>query len=176
MTGRRATFTLPFPASTNNLFANTGNGRAKTAAYRAWRKAALAELLAQRVPGFPGRVAITLHASDQGLSHARDLDNLTKAPIDLLVKCGILAADNHRHVRSIALEWSAELPDGTCEVRIEEISPEPLPKPAPRRAPHTTAVADKIMRALRAKGIRVAPQRIRIQSRLWTQSLHSDGS
>jgi hypothetical protein len=155
--------------SVNGMFANTGQGRVKTKGYREWRKTASAAIIAQRVPAFTGTFRLEVRASDQGLIHARDIDNLAKATADAFVHCGILAADDYRHLRAIGLAWAPDLPAGTCCVSIEELSAEPLPKPAtkPRRAAKRAeakraAVTPAIMRALRAKGIHVSPERVRL--------------
>jgi Holliday junction resolvase RusA-like endonuclease len=217
MTGRSLSLDLTLPPSVNRCFANVaGKGRVRTSIYRRWQKAALAEIQAHaRGITVRGTFRISIAASDQGLSRERDADNLAKAIADVLTKAGIIADDCHRHMRSIALAWTPDLPAGRCTVEVREISPAPLPKPAkasrrtrmpqisthgalgdakasaegqcaglqempatsqrresgavhPKcRAPRTrakpAAVSSSIMKALRARGINAAPEKVRLQ-------------
>jgi Holliday junction resolvase RusA-like endonuclease len=162
---RTASFTLPLPPSVNGMFANAGQGRVKTKGYREWRKAASAAIIAQRCPAFPGTFRLEVRASDQGLTHARDIDNCAKATADAFVHCGIIPADDHRHLRTIALAWTADLDAGTCEVVITELSADPIEKPAPKRQPKAKAqgLPADILDELAARGINVSPSRVHVQ-------------
>lgn len=86
------------PPSTNNLFPSRGTlggGRRKSGEYRQWLTAAGWAVKLQ-VPGlvaplFRGPVAVVV---DCGLDRRGDLDNRLKAPLDLLVRMGVLADDS----------------------------------------------------------------------------------
>ena len=93
---------MPFPPSTNNLFASRSQGgRAKTGKYRTWQRlAALSLRPIEKVPG-PVRLDFLFGAPD---NRRRDLDNYLKAPIDLLVKCG--AIDDDRNVCRLSAAWA----------------------------------------------------------------------
>jgi Holliday junction resolvase RusA-like endonuclease len=176
MTARALSLDLPLPPSVNAAFCNVpGKGRVRTSIYRQWQKGALAEIAAQaRGMTFLGTFRLSIAVSDKGLFRDRDGDNLAKAIADALTKVGVIVDDSYRFMRAIHLEWCHDLPGGNCVVEVRELSPAPLPKPskAPRpkdavrntRAkPKPAAVPASIMRALRAKGINVEPERISIQ-------------
>lgn len=92
---------LPVPPSTNNLFANGKSGRYVTASYKAWRTAAGWQLNLARVEPFGKmKVAVTLYVPRKPAS--RDLDNFSKAPLDLLVAHGVIADD--KHVERLVIE------------------------------------------------------------------------
>lgn len=94
---------LPWPPSANNLFVNLGKRRVPSRDYAAWRKEAGWTLQAQRPPKFRGPVAIgiELHAP-----HARryDLDNKSKALLDLLVIHEVIPDDNSDRVRELTVK------------------------------------------------------------------------
>ena len=78
MSARALRLDLDLPPSLNSCFANVaGRGRVKTAIYRRWQKAALAEIQAQaRGVTFPGRFRLAVLASDRDLHRRRDADNM----------------------------------------------------------------------------------------------------
>lgn len=101
------TIDLPKPPSVNALYSNVpGRGREKTRLYRDWIEAAGWQLLSQKPAVFEGPVDITLVFADEGRA---DLDNLSKAPVDLLVKHGIIKDDSRKYVRRIVKEWSSDV-------------------------------------------------------------------
>lgn len=83
---------LPLPPSTNNLFINARNGRGRILSpdYKAWRKLAAKALTLQSwdMPGRPYGVTIRVN-----INHCRDLDNSTKAVLDLLVEHKVIDGD-----------------------------------------------------------------------------------
>lgn len=83
---------LPVPPSTNNLFINARNGRGRILSpdYKAWRKLAAKALTLQswEMPGRPYGVTIRVN-----INHRRDLDNSTKAILDLLVEHKVIDGD-----------------------------------------------------------------------------------
>ena len=108
---------LPFPVSTNNLFA----GRTKrfpSRRYKAWREEAAQIVAAQRpLPSFNAPVAITLSIGRPD-RRKRDLDNLFKAPLDLLVEFGILRDDHLVH--RLSASWDSDVVG--CRIEIEQMA------------------------------------------------------
>lgn len=115
-------FTLPFPPSSNGLFANRKGkpsavviaglliqrkgkrGRRITAKYKSWQEEAGWELKRQKIKPirFAADLEIELTAPDK---RARDASNYIKGIEDLLVRCGILADDNSKHIRGVTARW-----------------------------------------------------------------------
>ena len=102
--------TLPLPPSSNHLFAGKSH-RYRSPEYDAWRTDAGWELARQRPPHIVGRVSILIEVAEPKTKRAQDVDNRTKALIDLLVTHGIIQGDDQRYVRRVTAEWS-DLPDG----------------------------------------------------------------
>lgn len=100
---------LPFPPAVNNLFATYRNRRIPTRAYNAWLGSAAEALAGQSwTPVVErARIALVLSAPDR---RERDADNYLKAPIDFLVKSGVLQNDSASYVRKVSAEWSDDLP------------------------------------------------------------------
>lgn len=94
---------LPYPPSVNGVF-RKHNGSRLAEAYRAWRDAAGWKLQAQRPRKFTGPVKLLLEfrAPDR---RVRDIDNLLKAPLDLLVKHKVIEADNSSCLREVTGRW-----------------------------------------------------------------------
>ena len=106
---------LPFPVSTNNLFAGKSR-RFPSRRYRAWREEAGLALAAQRpLPFFSEPVEVSLHFGRPD-RRRRDLDNLCKAPLDLLTEFGVLADDHLVHRLSVS--WDAGVTG--CMIEIEQ--------------------------------------------------------
>lgn len=107
--------TLPFPPTLNNLFRNVPmRGRVPTKKYEQWQKLAMGELMVQKArPVFgPVRVSMSFVRPDK---RKRDLDNLMKAPLDILVKAGVIQDDSL--ITEIAIRWSA--PGGQpCSITV----------------------------------------------------------
>lgn len=101
------TLDLPFPPSVNNLFANGSSGRFTTQQYRDWQTAAAWKLLADRPGRVPGPVKLTLVYEEK--HGRRDLDNLLKAVLDLLVKHNVIDGDHRTVLREISAKWSAKV-------------------------------------------------------------------
>ena len=97
---------LPVPPAANNLFFNDGHGgRGKSQRYRAWRVAAGWQVRLQAPRRVRGPVAISITVED-GASRA-DLDNLAKAPIDLLCELHLIEGDHREVIREVTLRWGA---------------------------------------------------------------------
>lgn len=105
--------TLPIPPSTNRLWITKSGGGGKTLAkpYRQWLADAGWLLETQRPRRITGPVEIKVDASRP--SQRRDLDNLLKALLDLLVRHKVITDD--RHVEAISARW---VPQGIPGVRI----------------------------------------------------------
>lgn len=101
------TIDLPFPPSTNNLFGNGKSGRFITQQYKDWRTSAGWKLKSDRTPRFPGPVKIALIYEEK--RGRRDLDNLLKPCLDLLVEHRIIDGDHRTVVREIAASWSEKV-------------------------------------------------------------------
>jgi len=87
---------LPIPPSTNNLFVNkrTG-GRARAAAYKAWLIEAGWEVKLQRPPTLHEPLRTCLRVLIEApVGQNRDLDNVPKGILDVLVKMGVIADDS----------------------------------------------------------------------------------
>lgn len=109
------TYVLSVPPSANKLFANTKKqwarlasssaskkrGRVRTKEYTAWVDGELKSLLAQRAKPVAVPVKITI----QKPRYCRkDLDNIAKPVIDLLVRGGIIEDDGPDFVHGITIE------------------------------------------------------------------------
>jgi len=102
-----ARLTLPFPPSTNNLFATiVRNGhvvRIPSARYKQWRKAAADALRLQSpLPRFEGPVVMTLTFGRPD-KRSRDVSNLIKGVEDLAVSLGIIVDDSL--VERVTAQW-----------------------------------------------------------------------
>ena len=87
---------LPIPPSTNNLFrSGSRGGRYKTEAYKAWLDAAGWEIKLQRPPALhpPLRTCLKVLV-EAPVGQNRDIDNLLKPVLDVLVKMGVIADDS----------------------------------------------------------------------------------
>lgn len=125
-------FNLTLPPSVNNLFKTVsradarGNMRAvrvASQAYIAWRNAASAEIMSQRVSQSPKRIGgsyemqltIGNHARTAARGHRRDLANFEKAVSDLLVHMNVI--DDDHLAERILLQWGDV--EG-CRVELSE--------------------------------------------------------
>jgi len=97
--------TLPFPPSTNNLFINGSKGRFRSQKYADWIAEAGWELQRQRPPKIVGPVELVFCFQDGRDKRKRDVTNLIKAPEDLLVKHGVIEADDNTIVRAVSACW-----------------------------------------------------------------------
>ena len=100
---------LPFPPSLNNMFINGSRGRFRSQKYDSWIQAAGGEIMRQRPSKVDGPVHLTFEFEEGRDKRKRDISNLVKAPEDLLVKHGIIEADDGSIVRSITSKWTPEV-------------------------------------------------------------------
>ena len=119
MTVRSCTIMLPFPPSTNALFTNRRGGRSKTYEYVNWISVASFELSRQHPPCFKAPVSIDIRL---GLpdKRSRDIDNTTKAVLDLLQKHGVIIDDNCKRVPDLRVRVAQDVPAGRAAVTVTE--------------------------------------------------------
>ncbi len=103
-TASHALLAIPeLPPSANVLFATIGRRRVKTSLYKAWLAAGIQDLrIIQRAPLVKGRIQVTIVA-ERRLTF-RDLDNIAKPTLDLLVKAEVIEDDYL--VERLTLQWS----------------------------------------------------------------------
>ena len=101
---------LPLPPSINRLW-RTGRGRVfKSKRYAQWQRSVGWELLTQRRARISGPVTIVIAAGKPD-RRRRDVDNLGKALLDLLVAHQVIA-DNSM-VGVLSSRWDANITPGT---------------------------------------------------------------
>jgi Holliday junction resolvase RusA-like endonuclease len=100
---------LPFPISTNALFADGKTRRHKSQRYADWLQEAGWALKSQRVVPVSGKVTLLYEVQEGHDKRKRDLSNLIKSTEDLLVSHGIIEADDNTIVREIAMKWNKEV-------------------------------------------------------------------
>lgn len=114
------TITLPFPPSINALYRAVKGRSILSKAYRDWRAAAEAEVLAQRPAKMIGPVSVTVELCPPNKLR-RDLDNAGfKAVLDLLVAMGVIEGDDIRTVREIVARWIDSGP--ACRVTVRAVA------------------------------------------------------
>ena len=114
------TIDLPMPPSVNRVWRVGVGGRVYTdARYVAWKRTAGWELVRQKPGRFPpgAQVAVTIRAGKA--KRARDIDNLSKALLDLLQAHCVVA--NDRDVHSIAIAWDTSVEAGRVLVEVRAI-------------------------------------------------------
>ena len=105
---------LPFPPALNNLYANVpGKGRIKADRYVSWANAAGWDLKAAKPVPVLGKVVISILLGRPD-NRRRDLDNLAKAPLDLLQEHGVIEDDSL--VQRLTLAWA---PITGCQITVE---------------------------------------------------------
>lgn len=107
--------TLPHHPAVNNLFATFRGRRIPSRRYTAWQAEAAALLAEQQPPRILGPFIATLVFTRPD-RRKRDLDGLAKAPLDALVKAGVIEDDSL--CQGLSLCWSAGSPDKNGGVRI----------------------------------------------------------
>lgn len=105
-----STFILPMPPSVNGLWANGKyGGRFQTQRYRDWIDHAGIEILRQRPAKHTGPVVLVYEVGEPKGNRKYDLDNRWKPVSDLLVKHGIIQADDNSVVREILMKWAPDI-------------------------------------------------------------------
>ena len=113
------TFTLGWPPSVNHYWQSRRNGRGRYIgpAGVAFLEGTMIACKMQHVPRqTSGRVglAIVVHPPN---NIDRDLDNLSKATLDSLVKAGVLLGDSRKHLAYLSWEWGDNVPGGKLVIR-----------------------------------------------------------
>lgn len=111
-----ACLVLPFPPTTNNLFAGKTR-RFKSRRYKEWSDEAGRAIAAQNPPGFACPVAVT-YSYGRPDKRRRDIGNLEKAVSDSLVDTGVLADDSL--IEKLTLQWCEDVTG--CRVEIEALT------------------------------------------------------
>ena len=88
------------------MFVNGLKGRFRSQRYATWIQLADWELKRQRPSKVAGPVHLLFEFQEGHDRRKRDISNLIKAPEDLLVKHGIIEADDNSIVRSITSKWT----------------------------------------------------------------------
>jgi len=117
--------TLPFPPGVNNLYGHVGRRRYATDRYKAWQQEAALAIRAQGVSGLRGPFCISMLLTPPDRRWT-DLDGRAKAPLDILVKCGII--DDDRHNRKLIMAWSESPPSkpGFVSIIIRQAGVSPV--------------------------------------------------
>lgn len=115
--GEAVLLALSFPPSVNNLFANVAHGRVITKQYREWREENGWRIAAAK----PRRVAgpVTIELSFEDRPGRRDLDNLLKPVLDLLVAHSIIDGDHRAVLRGIQATWDTR---AGCHVVVRPVA------------------------------------------------------
>lgn len=96
---------IPRPPSANTAFRNlAGGGRAKTRGYRAWREEAGWTVKTQSPAKITGEFEVEI-VCPRPDNRRRDIDNLIKPTLDLLVLAGVTPDDSR--CRKVSAEWGA---------------------------------------------------------------------
>ena len=115
------TFHLPLPPSLNNSFLNLrGRGRIKSTKYRAWIEEAGYRLNGQSPRRVEGPVRVSIVAVRE--NRLRDIDNIIKPILDLLVRHGVIEDD--RRVEVVAAAWGSSDNLKGVSVEVTPHSPE----------------------------------------------------
>jgi Holliday junction resolvase RusA-like endonuclease len=117
------TFTLPWPVGSNALWRAVNGRNILSKRARLWVEAAKKELMAQHPVPIPGPVEVRFEFCGP-TKQPYDLDGRQKAPLDLLVKLGIIRNDNNKVVKRIV----AEEGEGFVGARITVTPWEPVAK------------------------------------------------
>lgn len=100
---------LPFPISLNAMFSDGKTRRHKSQRYADWLIEAGYALNRQRPIPVKGPVNLIFEFQEGRDNRKHDVTNLIKGPEDLLVKHGIIEADDGSIVRKVEACWNAEV-------------------------------------------------------------------
>ena len=91
------------------MFVNSSRGRFRSQKYDEWIQEAGWELARQKPSKCSGAVILKFEFEDNRDKRRRDISNLIKAPEDLLVRYGVIEADDNSIVRGIEAVWSKDV-------------------------------------------------------------------
>jgi Holliday junction resolvase RusA-like endonuclease len=100
---------LPMPISSNNMFVNGQRGRFRSQKYDSWIQEAGTEIMRQRPPKCLGPCNLTFEFQEAKDRRKFDITNRIKPTEDLLVKHGIIEADDWSIVRKVTACFNAEV-------------------------------------------------------------------
>ena len=108
------TLVLPMPPSINSIWRSTAKRVMRSEKYRAWRvEAGLALRRQGNAPFIQCDIAVSMKFGPR--TRVRDLDNLAKAPLDLLQEHYWIRNDNQ--VVDLRLRWDDEVRG--CQIDLE---------------------------------------------------------
>lgn len=99
----KQTFHLPWPISVNSLWRAYKGRNILSMKARVWAKDAEKVLAVQNPRAIAGPVMLTICLAPP-TKRAFDIDNRPKCLIDLLVRCGVIEADDCRTVKKLTVE------------------------------------------------------------------------
>jgi crossover junction endodeoxyribonuclease RusA len=110
--------TLPWPPSVNQMYRVFGNRAIISERGREYRRNALKDIMMQRVGKMSQheRLSVFIHAMPPD-RRRRDIDNLAKAVLDVLVHAGIMLDDSQ--IDRLGIERGDVVKDGLLMLRIE---------------------------------------------------------
>ena len=103
------TLTLPMPVSSNNMFVNGQRGRFRSQKYDSWIQEAGTEIMRQWPRKTAGPVNLLLEFQEAKDKRKFDISNRIKPTEDLLVKHGIIEADDWSIVRKVTACFNPEV-------------------------------------------------------------------
>ena len=113
-----------FPPSTNALFTNRrqkgAKGRMRTDRYQCWLTEQGLKINRQSPKLMDGRCMVYIAATPPD-KRARDIDNMAKPVLDILVSSGVLKDDNINHLKALFMEWVDDGQPGTISVEVKTI-------------------------------------------------------
>lgn len=147
-------YEVPMPPPYHALFNNMdGPGKIKSERYRTWISRAETALTGQRMVRFEGLVRLTiLIYGGKGFDVDCDASNRIKAPEDLMVRLGVLRADDVRIVRESGARYIPPKQKGQvarCIIRIEEYKETEEMREQSRAAEEIARLADQAAEAMK---------------------------
>lgn len=107
------TIETSFPPSVNNLFKNAGNRRVLSKEYAAWREANGWEIQLKKPGKIGGQVRIDIKLE---CGRRVDIDNCSKALLDLLVTNGVITGDGPAVVKDLRLRFDPRITGAVVEI------------------------------------------------------------
>lgn len=102
MSGRKS-ISLPFPPSVNAIWRSVKGRNIKSKPYRDWQAEAGTQLAMQRPEKHEGPVEVNMAFAPPD-KRRRDIDNLAKPCLDILVQHQVIQRDDIAFVRKLTLE------------------------------------------------------------------------
>lgn len=109
---------LPFPPSSNHLYAQVGRRRILSRQGRRYRQAVCEALAGMGMPRLDGQLAVAVEVFPPD-ERRRDLDNLQKCLFDSLQEGGLYKDDSQ--IARISIVKRSQVAGGAIIVRVEEM-------------------------------------------------------